>query len=165
MSFDSKTFNENCIFEFTLLHTYILTKTCESYKPALTTIFSYNLCTAIDSTLSLSSDRKMERSGDIIRRKTAEGTPAVVVKETTSLSTLEYYLYGKNIVYAIDMENIRKQRCSIEPGSERNNNGEASHSKGIYDIFLKKDCQSHCFKRIVKVVAFLSDCFKNEKKN
>ena len=72
------------------------------------------------------------RSGVNERRQSSQSThnPAIAVKETSSLNILEHYLYGKNVVRAIDMQNMQKQRTSDKAGIERNNNGQSSLSEG-----------------------------------
>jgi hypothetical protein len=74
------------------------------------------------------------RSGDnAARRESLESMQhptAVVGKDSSSLSILEHYLYGKNVVRAIDMQNITQQRTTDEAGIERNNNGKTSLLEG-----------------------------------
>ena len=80
------------------------------------------------------------RAGEDKRRETLERPlqhPAVVVKETSSRSMLEHYLYGKNAVRAIDMRSIQRQRISDDPGIDRNNNDQSSVSEGSVPITIK----------------------------
>lgn len=80
------------------------------------------------------------RPGDKVHQKSAREAQlpaAKVVKERANFYTLEHYLYGKNVVRPIDMQNIRKQRNADESGIERNNNRTSSDSKGwVQNIYV-----------------------------
>lgn len=79
------------------------------------------------------------KSGENVRRpRSSENMhqdPLVVAEETSSLATLEHYLYGKNVVRALDMQNIQQQRTSDQTAFEKNNNETATLSKGIVQKF------------------------------
>lgn len=55
-----------------------------------------------------------------------------LVKVSTNLSILEHYLYGKNVVRAIDMQNVQKQRTIDDVC---NNNGSTSLQEGVVHSF------------------------------
>ena len=75
------------------------------------------------------------KSGENVRRQRGsenmQQDPLVVAKKTSSLAMLEHYLYGKNVVRALDMQNIQQQTTSDETAFEKNNNETATLSKGI----------------------------------
>ena len=73
-------------------------------------------------------------SGDKAKRKNPGSSEQCTVasKEITSLSLLEHYLYGKNVVHAVDMQNIQKQRTTDDETAigRNNNNGISCLSEG-----------------------------------